>query len=260
MLIENPVNAGQGSVVENQNIETEVNASAEGAVDLQKPDDGAGVGENQQPGDVAKPHQSSEENSKFAELRRASEKATADYNTIKGNVDKLLPGLKEFGFTGETLEDVVAEMEAQKRGISVEEYRNSEVARQNAIDEAVRNHPAVKEAERAAREAQFAKDLAAVKAAFPDVTANSVTELGEVFLAGMRGGLSAEDAYAAQLAHDNRNKKEVPQKIGGIQQKFEPEAEFYTEEELNAFEKDPKAYDDPKVLKKALASLKRLGK
>ena len=73
----------------------------------------------------------------------------------------------------------------------------------------------------------------------------------------MAGGLSPEDAYAAQLAHDNRNKVTPPPKIGEIKNLTTKESDTFTEEEINYLNSEAGKHKlkDPKILAKAMRSL-----
>ena len=208
-MFENTVNDVQGSVVETPN-ETDSNVSAEGIVALQNPDDGSSGEGKQPPEAVAKPRQSAEENSRYAEMRRESERHQREYDSLKNDADKLVAELKAYGFSGNNMQEIADHIKAQSLGIDYDEYVKSEQVQKQKIDEAVKNHPKVIAAEEYARQNQYAKDLATVKAAYPECKAESVMDIGDVFISAMAGGLSPEDAYAAQLAHDNRNKVAEP--------------------------------------------------
>lgn len=256
MNIENTVNDVQDSVVGNPENENAVNDAQNGVVDLQNTEDDTSVVEqNQQSSEgVAKPHQSSAENSRFAEMRREAESYKNKLDYLENTLNGILPGLKDYGFSGTTLEDIALEMQASKTGIPVDELKNRESQRKADIEKAIETDPRILEAERITKETQYAKDLEAVKAAFPEVKAKSVFELGDVFVKSMAAGLSPEDAYAAQLNFNKRTIKPAPPKMGTVKQSYEPEKETFSDDELNAFKKD-ELIKNPKLLEKAMNSL-----
>lgn len=260
--IENPVNAGEETVVQSQDVSAE-NAAPEEVVDPQNvgndTDEGA---EGNAAEEVANPHQSRNDNSKFAELRRAKENAEKELAEAQRRSESLFNSLRSLGYTGNSISEIEDEINAQNAGIPVEEYRQSEAERKAAIEKAVNSDPRVLAAAEFAKNQQFAADLAAVKAAYPDVKAERIEELGEVFMRGMAAGLTPEDAYAAQLAHNTRldaEKKPEPPKIGSVKQAYNAEAEYFSPEELERLNStDSKLLDDPKVLEKALKSMRNL--
>lgn len=256
MNIENTVNDVQDTVVEYPDNLKAVNDAGEEVVPPQNPEEDTVAGEQiqQSSEEVAKPRQSSEENSKYAEIRREAESFKNKYNILETTVNDILPGLKDYGFKGETLEDIALEMKASKSGLTVEEFKNSESQRKAELEKAIAADPRIAEAEKIKRETQFANDLKAVKAAFPEVSANTVDELGEVFMKSMAAGLSPEDAYAAQLNYNKRTTKPEPPKIGTVKQSYEPEKETFSDDELDSFKKD-ELLKNPKLLDKAIKSL-----
>ena len=87
------------------------------------------------------------------------------------------------------------------------------------------------------------------------MSAESVFDLGDVFVNGMRAGLSPEDAYAAQLNYNKRTTTPTPPKIGSVNQSYLPEKDTFSEDELNSLTKE-ELLKNPKLLEKAMKSLK----
>lgn len=89
-------------------------------------------------------------------------------------------------------------------------------------------------------------DLSDIKAAYPDVSAKDVRELGETYLSIMKaGGVDAISAYEAQLAAARRKKKDAPPAIGAVNTTGVREKDFYSPDEVDRltdkdFEKNPK--------------------
>lgn len=261
--IENSVNAGDETVVQSQDVSAE-NAAPEEVVDPQNSNGNDTVegAEGNSADDVASHHQSRNENAKFADLRRAKESAERQLAEAQQRTDSLFNSLRGLGYTGDTISEIEDEINAQNAGVPVEEYRKTAAERKAEIDKAVNSDPRVLAAAEFAKKQQFAEDLSKVKAAYPDVKAEKIEELGEVFMRGMAAGLTPEDAYAAQLAHNTRldaEKKPEPPKIGSVKQAYNAEAEYFSPEELERLNTtDAKLLDDPKVLEKALKSMKYL--
>lgn len=257
---ENLVNAGEETVVQSQ-IENAGDAASEEVVDPQSTgndtDEGAEAGNAA--GEVATPHQTRDDNSKFAEIRRAKEAAEKQAADFKKESDALIQRLRGLGYTGNSASEITDEIAAQNEGIPIEDYRKREADRKAEIDNLVNSDPRVIAAEKIARDRQFAADLAAVKAAYPDVKAENISDLGEVFMRGMSSGLSPEDAYAAQLSYNSRienAKKPTPPKIGNVKQSYEAEKDTFSADEIDRLDTvDSKLLDDPNILAKAIKSL-----
>lgn len=226
---ENIVNDMQEEVVVPQESENQVSSAED---------------DTQQSGDVAtpetditKPTQSREDNAMFASLRREKE---------------MLSGcLKELGYTGD-IKDIALRIEAEKKGTTVEEIKRSE----KELEERINADPRIVEAERLRRDATFAKDLQAIKEVYPDCKAESVQELGDIFLNLMQSGkISAVDAYAAQLAHDERKASKIPPKIGEIKSKTPDIKEYYSQEDVDNLSAEE--LDNPVIRAKIKKSMER---
>ena len=235
-----------------ENNENFVNAEQEGVVDLQESDlESSADAEIQQPAeDVANSQpngikQSLEDNHAFAEMRRKTE-------SFQNENQRLFESLKFLGYQG-TAEEIAQQIAIEQSGMSEEEYRRQEAV----IEERINQHPRVVEAEAFARNLRFEKDLQAIKEAYPDCKAQHVEELGDVFLALMRSGnVDAVDAYAAQLAHDERRESKIPPKIGALNKSQLPEKDLYSNDELDRLNSSD--LDDPAVFEKAMKSMQKL--
>lgn len=229
-----------------------VNAEQEGVVDLQETDLESSEDDktqqmsenvaNSQPSGKA---QSFEDNHAFAEMRKKNE-------FVQNENQRLLDSLKNLGYQG-TAEEIAEQIAIEQSGMSADEYRRQEAF----IEERIKNHPRVVEAEKFARNLRFEKDLQAIKESYPDCKAKSVEELGEVFLNLMRSGtVDAVDAYAAQLAHDKRKVSKIPPKIGALKNSQLPDKEYYSNDELDRLNLTD--LDDPTVFEKAMKSMQKL--
>ena len=200
--------------------------------------------DTQQSGDVAtpesedtKPTQSKEDNAMFAAIRREK--------------DMLSKCLSDLGYKGD-IKDIALQIKAEKTGISVDEIKKTE----KELEEKINSDPRIVEAERIRRDATFLKDLQAVKEAYPDCKAESVQELGDIFLSLMQSGkISAVDAYAAQLAHNERKASKIPPKIGEIKTKTPEIKEYYSSEDVDKLTDEE--LDNPVIMAKIKDSMKR---
>lgn len=236
----NSVNAGQPEVVAPAATDNSTSVVA----DTQQPAGDVATPQNNQP-------QSKEENSKYAEMRRGKETAEKELNTLKNTNKKLMDALNSLGYEGSET-DIMDKLSAERAGLSVDEYRTKE----REHNERILKDPRVVEAQKVLRERQFEKDLNAIKEAYPDVTAKSVLELGDVYLNIMRtGGASPVDAYAAQLAFNEREKAKVPPEIGAVNTTTPAKKDFYTPEEVDKL--TSKDLDDPDVMDIVLKSMKK---
>lgn len=236
----NSVNAEQVEVVDSPNTD---NLTSEVAGTQHTVEDVANPQENQ--------IQSKEDNSKFAEMRRTKEAAEREVSTLKTTNKNLMDALNRLGYDG-TETDILEKLNAEREGISVEEYR----IREREHNERILNDPRIVEAQRVIRDRQFEKDLQAIKEVYPDVKAESVLDLGDVYLNIMKsGGTSPVDAYAAQLAADAREKAKIPPKIGAVNTTTPEEKEFYTSEEVDKL--TDKDLNNPKIMERVMNSMKR---
>ena len=128
-------------------------------------------------------------------------------------------------------------------------------AREEQLRQEVLNHPLVKEAITLLEEQRFQKDLDRVRAAYPELTAKSPEDVGEIYCRLMASGqVDPVVAYEAQAAA-NRRRDPIPENMvsaksaGGA-------ALYYSSQELDRLtEQDLK---DPDVFRKAIASLSKL--
>lgn len=270
---QNPVNAGASEVV-TPKAGAGV-ASETKTAETAKPTEPA-TAAKQGAKEADKPKQTKEENAAIAEMRRKYQEAQRQLDEARREREKVDGTLaKYYGATGATLSDKADEITARSLGISVEELRAREAVEARKLDALVEKHPKFqelaakltdaeqREQERVAKEAKEirAKDLAAIKAAFPDETAEAVDELGEQFRAMRYLGVDALTAYNAIRATRKLAEPEPkpePPAMGAVGEQSAPEPEFYSSEELAKLDKNPKLLDDPKTLAKAIKSLTRL--
>ncbi len=144
---------------------------------------------------------------------------------------------------------------ARRRALEARANELRENAREQQLRREVLEHPLVKEAMSLLEETRFQRDLDQVRAAYPELTAKSPKEVGELYCRLMAGGMvDPVVAYEAQLAA-NRRADPVPADMASAKSAGGA-ALYYSSRELDRLtEADLK---DPNVFRKALASLSKL--
>lgn len=159
-------------------------------------------------GAVAKPQQSEQDNAKFAEMRRENErlaKELADEKAAKAAYSKLTETISDkLGYKGATPDDVRIAILAEQQGKTPEEVKAQEEHEAQRVKSLLENDPdyvATKrelDALKAKAERELLqKDLAEIKASFPNETAADCRELGEKFLQLRALGFDTISAYVA---------------------------------------------------------------
>ena len=229
---------------------------------------------------VPAPKQTPEQNAVFASRRRKSEeeaaKRAADerQKDIDAEYAHMFAGVVN-PITGQPIRsraDYDAAMEAKNvmeaakaKGITwQQEQDNRAKHRQYLIEHDPEIRQAIEDAKNLREERNeriFADDLAAIKAKYPEESAEKIQDLGDDFIRIMAAGggnLNALVVYEALRAQKQQVQNQAPPVIGDVVQTPPPEKEFFTSEELDRLKN--KDLDDPKVFEKALKSLARLGK
>lgn len=219
-----------------------VNAVQNGAVDHSEPDTGTSAVEGTQQNSEGVANlqpvgtsQSIEANHHFAEMRKKSELVESENGRLRDELAKL-------GYTG-SIDEIAQRIAVEQSGMTPDDYKKQEAA----FESRIQKDPRIVEAERITREATYKKDLQAIKEAYPDCKAESVQDLGDVYLNLMQSGsVNPVDAYAAQIAHNEREKAKIPAKIGAVNQTAQKtEKDFYTSEEVDRLSDEDLA--NPKI-------------
>lgn len=188
--------------------------------------------------------QSKSENSAAAGVRRKYEAAQKEHQN-------LLDGLSKYGYSGATTQEILDQLEAKQTGSTVEQIRQQRAKAQKVVEDDPRYQAMVQQN----IEYGKAEDLRKIQTL--DKTIKSVDELGDVYFKLRAAGIDAMTAYrAVKGATEPTTPK--PAEIGPVNEIGNAEDEFYTSEQLDRL--TPKDLDDPKIYKKAMASLSRLGK
>lgn len=211
----------------------------------------------------AKAPQTQEENSQFAQQRRRYEQMLRqqkqESEAAMEGYSGLMNTLKGMGYEG-TPEEVANLIEAQQKGVTVEQVRAQKAADQARAQQLMERDPryqqAISEAERyreIVKENIRSKDAAAINAAFPEAKVGDPRDLGEQFMALRKAGVDAVTAYANLQMAKAATAKPVPPDMGAVNGTETKDSEFFDENELDALTE--KQLRDPKILAKAKRSI-----
>ena len=148
-----------------------------------------------------------------------------------------------------------AQRRASLLGVSLPEYQSlSGQARERAMEhtrmqlelEVLRNEKI---------DRTFDDDLRAVKAAYPEVKAKSIYDLGSKFYSIMKlGDLSAVEAYEVVQKLEAKNKVQPPPSIGSVREGASASGKnFYSSDDVDRLSE--RELDDPKILERVFKSM-----
>lgn len=160
----------------------------------------------------------------------------------QSQLESLQEKLKELGYTG-TAQDMIDQIEAGRREISVEQVRRErleEEARQKqAIQEAIQKDPEYirnQQELQVLREREsrrlFEEDLATVRKLNPQEKAQTVQELGPDFIRLRANGIPTDVAYKA--THEIQPQVEPPKDTGKVNGSQSAAGAYFTPEQVRA--------------------------
>lgn len=160
----------------------------------------------------------------------------------QSQLESLQEKLKELGYTG-TAQDMIDQIEAGRREVSVEQVRRErleEEARQKlAIQEAIQKDPEYirnQQELRVLREREsrrvFEEDMATVRKLNPQEKAQTVQELGNDFIRLRANGIPADVAYKA--THEIQPQVEPPKDTGKVKGSQSAAGAYFTPEQVRA--------------------------
>lgn len=160
----------------------------------------------------------------------------------QSQLESLQEKLKELGYTG-TAQDMIDQIEAGRREVSVEQVRRErleEEARQKqAIQEAIKKDPEYirnQQELRVLREREsrrvFEEDMATVRKLNPQEKAQTVQELGPDFIRLRANGIPADVAYKA--THEIQPQVEPPKDTGKVKGSQSAAGAYFTPEQVRA--------------------------
>lgn len=191
--------------------------------------------------EVAPRTQGKSENRAYAKMRREKE---ASDNTA----NKLVSGLKQLGFEGETPDEILENIEAKNKNITVEELRKSKAEAEKAL----KNNPEYKKMELQLIENGIQLDLVSIREVDPSAKPE---DLSEQYFILRQNGIDAKVAYNA-IKGNVVSPVSKPANIGPVGKSADKENDYFTSAELDRL--TSKDLDNPAIYKKAMESLKRL--
>lgn len=194
--------------------------------------------------------------SAFARMRRELEEKRRSEEALRAQNERLSRSVQQFGFNGNTPDEIADAIEAHTSGKTIEEVRSAREtkARENADIQKLRDENAAfrrREAQRV-----FDEDLKTIQKLDPKV--KSLDELGRDFFELRAHGVSTEVAYSAIKSIKDAEKVTPPPSIGKVNAQTKIERDFFTSEELDKL--TPSQLEDPKIMEKAMKSMGRLKK
>ncbi len=97
------------------------------------------------------------------------------------------------------------------------------------------------------------RELEEVRSAYPQVRAQTLSELGETYQALRRAGVDHLTAYGAVLAGENARRSPIPVDTGAVGSAGQQEKEYYSPEEVDRL--SSRDLDDPKIMERVLRSM-----
>lgn len=160
----------------------------------------------------------------------------------QSQLESLQEKLKELGYTG-TAQDMIDQIEAGRREISVEQVRRErleeEARQQQAIQEAIKKDPEFirnQQELKVLREREsrrvFEEDMATVRKLNPQEKAQTVQELGNDFIRLRAAGIPADVAYKA--THEIQPQVEPPKDTGKVKGSQSAAGAYFTPEQVRA--------------------------
>lgn len=210
------------------------------------PGDAAGEEENQEEAQEQDNGQDVTQTQAFAHrLREKMEPVERELQGLRetqSQLESLQEKLKELGYTG-TAQDMIDQIEAGRREISVEQVRRErleeEAKQKQAIQEAIRKDPEVirqQQELQVLREREsrrvFEEDLATVRRLNPQEKAQTVQELGPDFIRLRANGIPADVAYKA--THEIQPQVEPPKDTGKVKGTQNAAGAYFTPEQVRA--------------------------
>ncbi len=194
--------------------------------------------------EVAPRGQSKADNHAAAQMRRRAEAAEAENQ-------RLVSGLAKYGYSGANTQEILDQLEAKQTGSTVAQIQQNRAKAQAAVENDPRYQALVEQNIEYAK----AEDLRQIQTLDPSV--KSVDDLGDDYFKLRAAGIDAKKAFLV-VKNSDAPTTPKPANIGPVNDSGNVESEFYTSEQLDRL--TSKDLDNPKILKKAMASLTRLGK
>lgn len=157
----------------------------------------------------------------YAKIRREADEARRE-------AKKLRAALKTLDFEGDSADDIADRAQAYRTGRPIEEIRAERVERER-LEQLEQENRELRGRE---NERIFRDDMDKIKAAYPDVKAKSVEELGADFVRMRAMGIDTLVAYEAMRSVESRTQKPKPPSTGSAKSAGKTEGGLFTREEV----------------------------
>ena len=197
---------------------------------------------------------------RLAAEREATQRVNEKVNAVLSRAGMVNPTTNKPIASFAELEQFSIEAAAKAANIDPDVYRQRENEKQAEAAEKLRLQMENEMLLEQAKQRRYADDLTAIKAAYPEVKAGSISELGQEFVSLMRGmGGNADPvlAYGVVKARQQAASKPTPPSMGSVSSAGAPSSgEYYSEAELDAL--TPAQLRENTIYNKAMKSYDRL--
>ncbi|GEM_PF-3383426 len=200
--------------------------------------------EPQQTEPIKQPQRDYEKDAAYAKMRRENEQ------TKKQN-EMLARTLQQFGFKGNTPEEVIDAANAHYLQKPVEEVRQQRLDAQQRQQEEAQREAELEFYRKREIERLMQDDLQKIQKLDP--TVKSLDDLGDEFFNLKRAGVDAEIAFSVIQQKKLKETKIPPAEVGKVNSNSKDEKDFYTPAEVDRLTKKDLA--DPKIMAVVMDSM-----
>lgn len=177
-----------------------------------------------------------EKDAAFARMRREAEQ-------VKKQNELLAKTLQQFGFKGNSPEDVIDQANAHYLQKPLEEVRQQRINTEKQQQEEAQRQAELEYYQSREIERLMTDDLKRIQKLDP--TVKSLDELGEDYFNLIQAGVSGEVAFEAVKAKRQRETKIPPAEVGKVNSNSKVEKDYYTPEEVDKLTE--KELENPKI-------------
>jgi hypothetical protein len=251
-----PAAAAQDSIITHAGENVAEPADPQSTQDPQSSQDPQSTQSAEDKSAAGKPQRDLERDSAFAAMRRRADAQKKENERLKQILEGYQKSPAETGngaFGKENPES--AQRNASLMGISLPEYQAMGGQTQKIAKEHARLKLELEVLRNEKIDRTFDDDLRAVKAAYPEVQAKSIYDLGSKFYSIMKlGDLSAVEAYEVVQKLEEKNKIQPPPSIGSVREGASASGKtFYSSDDVDRL--TDRELEDPKILDRVFQSM-----
>jgi uncharacterized protein YoxC len=174
---------------------------------------------------------------------------------VKKQNEMLAQTLKQYGFKGETPEDVIDDANAHYLQKPIEEVRQQRLDIEKRQQEEAQRQAELEYYKQREIERLMADDLAKIQKLDP--TVKSLNDLGQDFFDLKAAGIDAEIAFGVLQKKKQKETKIPPAEVGKVNSNSKAEKDYYTSEEVDRLsEKELENPEIWKVVRKSMTKWK----